>query len=82
MIDACKKVELLLQKGKILLPKVPYKIAVMGCVVNGPGESKVADIGITGGKGFGFLFKKGKLIRKVSEKNLLRALINEIRIKK
>lgn len=47
------------------------KIAVMGCVVNGPGEAKEADFGIAGGKGFGLLFKKGKIVKKVPEKELL-----------
>lgn len=54
------------------------KIAVMGCVVNGPGEAKEADIGIAGGKGVGLIFKKGKIIKKVSEDNLLDALLEEI----
>lgn len=54
------------------------KIAVMGCVVNGPGEAKEADIGIAGGKGLGLIFKKGKIIKKVSEDNLLDSLLEEI----
>lgn len=54
------------------------KIAVMGCVVNGPGEAKEADIGIAGGKGVGLIFKKGKIIKKVSEDNLLDTLLEEI----
>lgn len=57
----------------------PYrKIAVMGCVVNGPGEAKEADIGIAGGKGFGFIIKKGEVLRKVDEKNLVSELLKEI----
>ncbi|MBR8701828.1 4-hydroxy-3-methylbut-2-en-1-yl diphosphate synthase (flavodoxin) [Fusobacterium sp. DD26] len=47
------------------------KIAVMGCVVNGPGEAKEADYGVAGGKGVGILFKKGKIVKKVSEKDIL-----------
>ncbi|WP_349290747.1 MULTISPECIES: flavodoxin-dependent (E)-4-hydroxy-3-methylbut-2-enyl-diphosphate synthase [unclassified Fusobacterium] len=47
------------------------KIAVMGCVVNGPGEAKEADYGVAGGKGVGVLFKKGKIVKKVSEKDIL-----------
>lgn len=43
------------------------KVAVMGCVVNGPGEAKEADIGIAGGKGVGLLIKKGEIIKKVPE---------------
>ncbi len=54
------------------------KIAVMGCVVNGPGEAKEADIGIAGGKGEGLLIKKGEIIRKVPENELLNALETEL----
>ncbi|MGL5981907.1 MAG: flavodoxin-dependent (E)-4-hydroxy-3-methylbut-2-enyl-diphosphate synthase [Cetobacterium sp.] len=50
------------------------KIAVMGCVVNGPGEAKEADYGVAGGKGVGVLFKKGKIVKKVDEKNILEEL--------
>ncbi len=55
------------------------KVAVMGCVVNGPGEAREADIGIAGGKGEGLIFKKGEIIKKVKEKELLSALLEEIR---
>jgi (E)-4-hydroxy-3-methylbut-2-enyl-diphosphate synthase len=54
------------------------KVAVMGCVVNGPGEAKEADIGIAGGKGEGLLIKKGEIIRKVPEAELLSTLKAEI----
>ena len=54
------------------------KVAVMGCVVNGPGEAKEADIGIAGGKGEGLLIKKGEIIRKVPEDQLLEVLREEI----
>lgn len=54
------------------------KIAVMGCVVNGPGEAKEADLGIAGGKGVGLIFKKGIIIKKVNEDALLDALAEEI----
>jgi len=54
-------------------------VAVMGCIVNGPGEAREADIGIAGGKGSGILFKKGKVVRSVKEKDLLRELMNEIK---
>ena len=53
-------------------------VAIMGCVVNGPGEAKEADLGIAGGKGEGLLFKKGKILRKVPENELLDALEAEI----
>lgn len=55
------------------------KIAVMGCEVNGPGEAKDADIGIAAGKRSGMLFKKGKPVRKVAEKDFVKALLEEIR---
>ena len=54
------------------------KVAVMGCVVNGPGEAKEADIGIEGGIGEGLLIKKGEIIRKVKEEELLDALRDEL----
>lgn len=54
------------------------KIALMGCVVNGPGEAAEADIGIAGGRGFGFLFKKGKKIRKIKEEDFVAVLLEEI----
>lgn len=53
-------------------------VAVMGCVVNGPGEAKEADIGIAGGDGCGIIFKKGEILRKVPEKDLFCELMNEI----
>ncbi|GAA0078053.1 flavodoxin-dependent (E)-4-hydroxy-3-methylbut-2-enyl-diphosphate synthase [Clostridium sp. CTA-5] len=54
------------------------KVAVMGCVVNGPGEAREADIGIAGGKGEGIIFKKGQVIKKVKEEELIDALMEEI----
>lgn len=54
------------------------KVAVMGCVVNGPGEAKEADLGIAGGKGEGLLIKKGEVIKKVPEEQLLQALREEL----
>ena len=54
------------------------KVAVMGCVVNGPGEAREADIGIAGGKGEGIIFKKGKVIKKVKEEELITELMKEI----
>lgn len=58
----------------------PIKVAVMGCVVNGPGEAREADIGIAGGNGEGILFKKGKILRKVPEDRLLEELRKEIEL--
>ncbi|MBI4687155.1 MAG: flavodoxin-dependent (E)-4-hydroxy-3-methylbut-2-enyl-diphosphate synthase [Nitrospirae bacterium] len=68
-----KKVE-----AKLKEIKTPVRVAVMGCVVNGPGEAREADIGIAGGNGFGILIKHGKVIKKVKEENLLDALMEEI----
>ncbi len=59
--------------------KTPIKVAVMGCVVNGPGEAKEADIGIAGGKGRGILFKKGKIVGTYDEKDLLKVLLEELK---
>jgi (E)-4-hydroxy-3-methylbut-2-enyl-diphosphate synthase len=56
----------------------PLTVAVMGCVVNGPGEAAEADVGIAGGKGFGFLFRGGRKLRKVPEDRLADELIREI----
>lgn len=54
------------------------KVAVMGCAVNGPGEAREADIGIAGGNGYGLIFKKGEIIKKLPENELLDALMEEI----
>jgi (E)-4-hydroxy-3-methylbut-2-enyl-diphosphate synthase len=56
----------------------PVKVAVMGCVVNGPGEAKDADVGIACGKGKGAIFRKGEVVGTASEDNLLEALMTEI----
>ncbi|MEA2030772.1 MAG: flavodoxin-dependent (E)-4-hydroxy-3-methylbut-2-enyl-diphosphate synthase [candidate division Zixibacteria bacterium] len=58
--------------------KTPLKVAVMGCVVNGPGEAKAADVGIAGGDGKGVLIKKGKIVRTIPEADLESALLDEI----
>jgi len=55
----------------------PITVAVMGCVVNGPGEAKMADLGIAGGKGRGVIFRKGEIIRTVDEPQFMDALIEE-----
>lgn len=56
----------------------PIKVAVMGCVVNGPGEAREADIGIAGGDGCALLFKKGEILRKIPEEKLVEELLKEI----
>ena len=57
----------------------PIKVAIMGCAVNGPGEAREADIGIAGGNGEGLIFKKGHIIKKVKEDELLQELLKEIK---
>lgn len=56
----------------------PLNVAVMGCVVNGPGEAREADVGIAGGKGEGLLFRHGEIVRKVPENELADALVDEV----
>lgn len=73
MIQLAQQVEEKLQD----YPKA-LKVAVMGCAVNGPGEAREADIGIAGGNGEGLIFKKGEIIRKVKEEQLVNALLEEI----
>ncbi len=63
---------------RLLTVVTPIKVAIMGCVVNGPGEAREADVGIAGGRRVGALFKKGKLVRKVPERELLTALLAEV----
>jgi (E)-4-hydroxy-3-methylbut-2-enyl-diphosphate synthase len=59
--------------------KTPLKIALMGCVVNGPGEAAEADVGIAGGRGVGILFKKGEVVRKIREREFVPVLLEEVR---
>jgi (E)-4-hydroxy-3-methylbut-2-enyl-diphosphate synthase len=79
----CGRIEIelipLAQKVKDHFDKLgkPITVAVMGCVVNGPGEAKMADLGIAGGKGRGVIFRKGEIIRTVDEPEFLSALIEE-----
>ena len=56
----------------------PIKIAIMGCVVNGPGEAREADIGIAGGDGTGILFRKGKVVKKFPQEKLVDVLRDEV----
>ncbi|MEN8262601.1 MAG: flavodoxin-dependent (E)-4-hydroxy-3-methylbut-2-enyl-diphosphate synthase [Nitrospirota bacterium] len=71
----------IVEKVETQLAKVkkPIKVAVMGCVVNGPGEAREADIGIAGGKGTGLLFKNGKVVKTLKERELFSTLMREIR---
>jgi (E)-4-hydroxy-3-methylbut-2-enyl-diphosphate synthase len=73
LISLTKKVE---QEVKNI--NAPLKIAVMGCVVNGPGEARYADVGIAGGKGYGLLFRKGKVVGKIKENDLVKALLDVV----
>ncbi len=65
-------------EGRLKGIKKNIKVAVMGCVVNGPGEARRADIGIAGGNGQGLIFRKGEIIKKVREEELVEELIAEI----
>lgn len=66
------------EKG-LLNVSLPIKIAIMGCVVNGPGEAREADIGIAGGDGIGILFKKGEIVKKFPQDRLVNVLLEEVR---
>ena len=66
-------------EAKLAGIKKPIKVAVMGCVVNGPGEAREADIGIAGGKGTGLLFKNGKVVKTLKERELFSTLMREIK---
>lgn len=73
LISLAKKVESALADCK-----KPLKVAVMGCIVNGPGEAREADIGIAGGDGCALIFKKGEILRKVPEDEVVQQLLKEI----
>jgi (E)-4-hydroxy-3-methylbut-2-enyl-diphosphate synthase len=62
----------------LLTRPVPLKLAIMGCVVNGPGEAREADIGVAGGQGKGILFRRGKVVRKVPQEQLVEVLLAEV----
>lgn len=78
-IDLIKIANQVKAKVEELKIHLPLKIAVMGCEVNGPGEARLADIGIAGGKGVGVLFKKGKIVKKVREDRMVETLIAELK---
>ncbi len=73
LVEVVERVE-----SALITKTTPVQLAIMGCVVNGPGEAKEADIGIAGGKGHGVLFRKGKVVRKVSEDTLVDTLLEEV----
>lgn len=60
--------------------QMPLDVAVMGCMVNGPGEAKEADIGLACGRGVGVIFKKGKLLRRVNEESIVHEFVKEVRV--
>ena len=73
LIKVAEEVEQRLQKVD-----KPITVAVMGCAVNGPGEAREADVGVAGGNGEGLIFRKGEIVRKVAEVDLVEALLEEI----
>lgn len=77
LIEIVKKFELAATCEK--LNDIPITVALMGCIVNGPGEAREADIGIAGGIGEAVLFKKGEIVRKIDENAIVETLINEIK---
>ncbi len=79
LIKIAQEVQKKLTRLPITDHRSPIKVAIMGCVVNGPGEAKEADIGIAGGNKIGVLFKKGRAIKKVPEKDLVSTLLREIK---
>ncbi len=81
---SCGRIEIDLErivaevKQRLNRSKLPLVVSVLGCVVNGPGEAREADIGIAAGRGYGMLFKKGVMVRKLKEDEMVDALIEEI----
>ena len=73
LFDIVEQVEAVLQKKSLAI-----KVAIMGCVVNGPGEAREADIGIAGGEGQGILFRKGEVVKKFPQDRLVPVLLEEI----
>lgn len=73
LIEIVKKVE-----KALISCSLPIKVAIMGCIVNGPGEAKDADIGIAGGEGIGILFKKGKVVKRLPQEDLVKIIVDEI----
>lgn len=81
---SCGRIEIDLErivdevKQRLGTSKLPIVVSVLGCVVNGPGEAREADIGIAAGRGYGMLFKKGVMVRKLKEEEMVDALVEEI----
>ncbi|MBU2472019.1 MAG: flavodoxin-dependent (E)-4-hydroxy-3-methylbut-2-enyl-diphosphate synthase, partial [Bacteroidetes bacterium] len=66
-------------EDKLAGEKKPVKIAVLGCVVNGPGEASEADIGIAAGKGVAILYRKGEMIKKIKEEEIVSTILEEVK---
>ncbi|MFC1501546.1 flavodoxin-dependent (E)-4-hydroxy-3-methylbut-2-enyl-diphosphate synthase [Elusimicrobiota bacterium] len=81
IVDELEKRLLSIKSITSKFEKKPINIAVMGCVVNGPGEAKEADIGIAGGKNSGMLFKNGKIVKKIDQNKWVEEIINYIKSK-
>ncbi len=79
LIGIVKQLEAALEK-EALRPKRLIRAAVMGCAVNGPGEAREADVGVAGGEGCALLFRKGEILRKISEDSIVNTLMEEIRL--
>lgn len=77
LVGLAKKVENAIKSNKVYAEK-DLTVAVMGCVVNGIGEGKEADIGVAGGDGCGVIFRKGEIVKKVAENEIISALFDEI----
>lgn len=77
LISLCSRFEAAVEEAG--LADMPITVALMGCVVNGPGEAREADVGIAGGKGEALLFKKGEIVRKIGENEIISVLIDEIK---
>ncbi len=77
LISLVSQFEAAAERERLL--SVPLKVAIMGCVVNGPGEAKEADVGIAGGKGEAVLIRKGEIVRKISEDDIVSSLIEEVK---
>lgn len=80
LVKLVRELEAALTRQPRNLPtRKPLTVAVMGCIVNGPGEARAADIGIAFGKNQGLLFKKGKPVRKISSANCVEVLLKELK---
>lgn len=81
---SCGRIEIDLEKivsevkERLKMSRLPLVISLLGCVVNGPGEAREADIGLAAGRGFGMIFKKGVMVRRVMEDEMVDALIEEV----